>query len=53
VLVIPVEAKHSFKATTDLEFIEVQTGSQLIKEDIVRIIMAWEEVEEHCKLLVK
>jgi mannose-1-phosphate guanylyltransferase len=53
VLVIPVEAKHGIKATTDLEFIEVQTGSQLIEEDIVRIYMTWEEVEEHCKSLVK
>lgn len=49
VLVIPVEAKHGIKADTDLEFIEVQTGSQLIEEDIVRIFMTWEEVEEHCK----
>ena len=49
VLVIPVEAKHGIKANTDLEFIEVQTGSQLIEEDIVRIFMTWEEVEEHCK----
>lgn len=48
VLVIPLEAKHGIKATTDLEFIEVQTGSQLIEEDIVRIYMTWEEVKEHC-----
>ncbi|MEH7373559.1 sugar phosphate nucleotidyltransferase [Neobacillus drentensis] len=52
VLVIPVEAKHGIKANTDLEFIEVQTGSHLIEEDIVRVFMTWEEVEEHCKLLV-
>jgi mannose-1-phosphate guanylyltransferase len=53
VLVIPVEAKHGIKANTDLEFIEVQSGSPLIEEDIVRIFMTWEEVEEHCKSLVK
>ncbi|WP_066175334.1 sugar phosphate nucleotidyltransferase [Bacillus marinisedimentorum] len=53
VLVIPVEAKHGIKATTDLEFIEVQTGSQIIEEDIVSIFMTWEEVEEHCKSVVK
>jgi mannose-1-phosphate guanylyltransferase len=53
VLVIPVEAKHGIKAISDLEFIEVQTGSQLIEEDIVRIFMTWEEVEEHCNSLVK
>lgn len=53
VLVIPVEAKHGIKAITDLEFIEVQTGSQLIEEDIVRIFMTWEEVEENCKEIIK
>jgi mannose-1-phosphate guanylyltransferase len=53
VLVIPVESKHGIKANTDLEFIEVQTGSQLIEEDIVRIFMTWEEVKDHCKPLVK
>ncbi|MEK3764656.1 sugar phosphate nucleotidyltransferase [Solibacillus sp. FSL K6-4121] len=52
VLIIPVESKHGIKAITDMEFIEVQTGSQLIEEDIVRIFMTWEEVEEHCKLSV-
>lgn len=52
VLVIPVEAKHGIRATTDLEFIEVQTGSQLIEEDIVRIYMTWEEVEVKCKSVI-
>lgn len=52
VLIIPVESKHGIKAITEMEFIEVQTGSQLIEEDIVRIFMTWEEVEEHCKLSV-
>jgi mannose-1-phosphate guanylyltransferase len=52
VLIIPVEVRHGIKATMDLEFIEVQTGSQLIEEDIVRIFMTWKEVEEHCKSLV-
>lgn len=53
VLVIPVEAKHGIKAVSDLEFIEVQTGSQLIEEDILRIFMTWEETEEFCNSLVK
>ncbi|OAO76722.1 sugar phosphate nucleotidyltransferase [Anoxybacillus flavithermus] len=47
VLEIPVGAKHGIKAITDLEFIEVQTGTQLIEEDIVRIYMTWEEVERN------
>jgi mannose-1-phosphate guanylyltransferase len=50
VLQIPVGAKHGIKALTDLEFIEVQSGSQLVEEDIVRLLMTWEEVEEHCRL---
>ena len=53
VLVIPVEVKHGIKANTDLEFIEVQSGPHLIEEDIVRIFMTWEEVEEHCKSIVE
>lgn len=48
VLDIPVGAKHGLRAVTDLEFIEVQMGSDLVEEDIVRIYMTWEEVEEHC-----
>ncbi len=49
VLSIPVGVKHGIKATSDLEFIEVQTGSELVEEDIVRIFMGWDEVEEHCE----
>ncbi|AFV02102.1 Mannose-1-phosphate guanylyltransferase (GDP) [Dehalobacter sp. DCA] len=45
VLIIPIGAKHGIKATTDLEFIEVQMGCELVEEDIVRICMTWEEVE--------
>jgi mannose-1-phosphate guanylyltransferase len=48
VLEIPVGACHGIKAITDLEFIEVQSGTQLIEEDIVRIFLTWDEVEIHC-----
>lgn len=51
VLKINVGDKHGLKAVTNLEMIEVQSGSQLIEEDIVRIFMSWEEVEEHCYAL--
>lgn len=53
VLQIKVGDKHGIKAITDMEFIEVQTGTELIEEDIVRIFMTWEEVENHCSLLKK
>lgn len=49
VLRIPVGVKHGICANTDLEFIEVQTGSQLIEEDIIRIFMTWAEVTRHCE----
>lgn len=47
ILHIPVQAKHGIKAITDLEFIEVQTGSDLVEEDIVRIYMTWDELLQH------
>lgn len=48
VLEINIGDEHGIKAVTDLEFIEVQSGTELIEEDIVRIYMTWEEVEEYC-----
>ncbi|ENQ3078307.1 cupin domain-containing protein [Bacillus cereus] len=48
VLEIKSGEKHAIKAVTDLEFIEVQSGSQLIEEDIVRLYMTWEEIETSC-----
>lgn len=49
VIPIPLAAKHAIKATTDMEIIEVQTGSELIEEDIHRITLDWEEIEQQCK----
>lgn len=53
VLQIPVGASHSIKALTDLEFIEVQIGTELIEEDIVRIFMKWEEIESYCTNIIR
>jgi len=50
VLHIPVGAEHAIKAITDVEFIEVQTGSELTEEDIIRIYMNWQDIENHCKV---
>ncbi|EJV57858.1 mannose-1-phosphate guanylyltransferase/mannose-6-phosphate isomerase [Bacillus wiedmannii] len=50
VLEIQPGQKHAIKAVTDLEFIEVQSGSELVEEDIVRIYMQWNEIEEVCYL---
>lgn len=43
---IPIGMKHAVKAVSDLEFIEVQTGTQLVEEDNHRILLTWHEIEE-------
>jgi len=48
VLQIPVGAKHAIRALSDLEFIEVQIGSELTEDDIVRLCMTWEEIKKRC-----
>ncbi|MBY6037226.1 cupin domain-containing protein [Fictibacillus nanhaiensis] len=48
VLEIPVKTRHAIRAITDLEVIEVQSGSQLIEEDIERIYLHWNDIERHC-----
>lgn len=49
VLQIPSGVTHSIRAITDLEWIEVQMGQEIIEEDIVRLYMDWEEIEKHCR----
>lgn len=46
VLNIAVGDRHGIKAIKDLEFIEVQMGSELVEDDIVRLFMSWEEMKE-------
>lgn len=48
VLQIPIGVKHCIHTFTDMEFIEVQTGSELVEEDIVRISLDWQEIEHFC-----
>lgn len=48
VLQIPAGVRHSIKADTDLEFIEVQTGDSLSEDEIARIAFTWQEVKEYC-----
>lgn len=47
VIKIAAGEKHAIKAISDMEFIEVQTGAQLIEEDIVRLYMEWDAIQEH------
>ncbi|MFS0723912.1 sugar phosphate nucleotidyltransferase [Paenibacillus sp. 1P07SE] len=41
---IPAGSHHSIRAVTNLEIIEVQSGPELIEEDIIRLHMDWEEI---------
>jgi mannose-1-phosphate guanylyltransferase len=44
ILQVPIEARHAIKAITDLEFIEIQSGNELIEEDTIRIVMNWSDI---------
>ncbi|AJS60033.1 sugar phosphate nucleotidyltransferase [Paenibacillus sp. IHBB 10380] len=48
VLVIPESSRHSVKAIGDLEIIEVQMGSELVEEDIIRLKMEWSDIMANC-----
>ncbi|MBF0705361.1 cupin domain-containing protein [Alkalihalobacillus hwajinpoensis] len=49
VLEVPVGSNHGLKALSDMEFIEVQTGIELVEEDIERLYLTWEDIEAHCE----
>lgn len=48
VLVISKNSRHSLRAETEMDIIEVQTGSELIEEDIVRLAFNWDEILQIC-----
>ncbi|MHA6480430.1 sugar phosphate nucleotidyltransferase [Paenibacillus sp. strain BS8-2] len=48
VLTISKQSKHSLRAETEMDIIEVQTGSELIEEDIVRLAFDWDEIMQIC-----
>lgn len=43
---IPAGTRHSVRAICDMEMIEVQSGQELVEEDIVRLGLSWEEIAE-------
>lgn len=47
VLKIPQGDRHGIKAVSKLEIIEVQMGSELVEEDIIRLYISWEDVIQH------
>lgn len=48
VLQIPCGMKHAIRGITPLEFIEIQIGTELDEEDILRMAMTWENAMELC-----
>lgn len=44
VIHIPLGTKHALRATSSMEIIEVQTGSELVEEDIYHYSFEWEEI---------
>jgi mannose-1-phosphate guanylyltransferase len=48
VIRVYAEQWHAIRASTKLKFIEVQRGSELVEEDIVRRYLTWAEVESVC-----
>lgn len=49
VILVPSGMKHSIRAINDLEIIEVQSGSELVEEDIVRLCMDWSEIMSYTR----
>lgn len=48
VLQIPMRAKHAVKAITSLEIIEIQMGTELMEDDVVRTAVYWDEIMQLC-----
>lgn len=48
VLTISKESLHSLRAETEMDIIEIQTGTELIEEDIVRLAFDWNEILQLC-----
>ncbi len=49
VIHLPAGKKHGVRSITELEFIEVQTGSGITNEDVHRIAYEWNDILEHFK----
>ncbi|SFI88677.1 mannose-1-phosphate guanylyltransferase [Paenibacillus sp. UNC496MF] len=48
VVIVPQGSRHTIRAITDVEIIEVQTGTELVEEDIIRLSLSWDEIEAKC-----
>lgn len=50
VFMISKDSRHSLRAETEMDIIEVQTGTELIEEDIVRLAFDWNEIMQVCRV---
>ncbi|WP_123041914.1 sugar phosphate nucleotidyltransferase [Cohnella candidum] len=48
VLHIPAGTPHSVLAESDMEWVEVQMGSRVSAEDVIRLYHEWADIEKHC-----
>lgn len=48
VITIPVGSEHAIFAKEELEIIEIQSGTEVIDEDIDRTMLDWTEIENFC-----
>ncbi|PHC41117.1 mannose-1-phosphate guanylyltransferase [Bacillus toyonensis] len=44
---IPAGKKHAIRALSELEFIEVQTGKEVVNTDFVRLYTKWDDILKH------
>ena len=44
---IPSGKKHAIRALSELEFIEVQTGKEVVDTDFVRLYTKWDDILKH------
>ncbi|MEH7383344.1 sugar phosphate nucleotidyltransferase [Bacillus sp. JJ1533] len=49
IIQIPIASKHSVQAITDMEIIEVQTGTELVEADKHIIADSWDDIVNACK----
>lgn len=49
VIHIPAGKKHGVRSITELEFIEVQTGSEISEDDVYRLSYDWKEILAYFK----
>ncbi|WP_029192317.1 sugar phosphate nucleotidyltransferase [Paenibacillus harenae] len=48
---IPERARHSLRAVTDIELIEVQIGEEVEEDDIIRLGIAWDDIISQLNLV--